>query len=149
VHDAKRYSELVGIAAESVGGVADVELRRIAFDRVLNDLLTGGTEKSLDESADSRGQRPKRRRAGAGRHTSTDKSEAVARTASGPRAYIEDLVRDGFFATQKSISAVRSELSTRGHIIPVTSLSGPLQALCQKKILRRQKIEKTYSYSTW
>lgn len=60
------------------------------------------------------------------------------------------MVDDGFFDRPKTISEVKAELENRGHHIPLTSLSGPLQKLCKKKVLRRQKPDgKTFSYSNW
>jgi hypothetical protein len=39
---AKNYSELVAEAEQAVQGVKDAELRRIAFQKVLEELLGGG-----------------------------------------------------------------------------------------------------------
>ena len=44
---AKPYSELVAQAERAVAGVKDAELRRVAFERVLNDLL-GATDEGLE-----------------------------------------------------------------------------------------------------
>jgi hypothetical protein len=41
---AKPYAELVAQAENAVAGVKDAELRRVAFERILNDLLGGGSE---------------------------------------------------------------------------------------------------------
>jgi len=73
---------------------------------------------------------------------------------TGPLAYVEELVGDGFFKKPKTIAEVKAELANRGHHIPITSLSGPLQKLCQRKVLRRQKgttedSNKTFLYSLW
>lgn len=40
----KPYDKLVVQAEQAIAGVKDPELRRVAFERVLNDLLTGGGE---------------------------------------------------------------------------------------------------------
>lgn len=136
----KPYSELVTQAENAVASVKDAELRRVAFERVLNDLLGG--------EHDSGGQRPER-----SSRPKTKESTAAPKKAKrrgGPQAYVEEMVEEGFFKKPKSISAVKAELENRGHHIPLTSLSGPLQKLCQKKVLRRQKADgKTFSYSNW
>jgi hypothetical protein len=72
----------------------------------------------------------------------------------GTSAYIEELIDENFFSKPKTISEVKAELGNRGHHIPLTSLSGPLQRLCQKKKLRRQKTDgegkkKAFAYSNW
>lgn len=135
---AKPYSELVAQAERAVAGVKDAELRRVAFERVLNDLL-GGAD-------DAPGPKPR----ATGRTTKQVPGKASRKKRSGPQGYVEEMVEDGFFKKPKTISEVKAELENRGHHIPLTSLSGPMQKLCQKKVLRRQKGDgKTFSYSNW
>lgn len=135
---AKPYSEIVAQAEQAVAAVKDAELRRVAFERILNDLLG-------DASAEPQPPRRAKARVGAKpAHTGNKKKRG------GPQAYVEEMIEDGFFKKPKSISEVKAELANRGHHIPVTSLSGPMQKLCQKKVLRRQKPDgKTFSYSHW
>jgi len=136
---AKAYSDLVAQAEGAVTGVKDAELRRVAFERVLNDLLGEAGEASESRPRTS-GRRPKHRPA----------RSAVKKKHGGPQVYVEEMINDGFFKKPKTISEVKAELENRGHHIPVTSLSGPLQKLCQKKSLRRQRPDgKTFSYSNW
>jgi hypothetical protein len=136
---AKPYAELVKQAEGAVASVKDAELRRVAFERVLNDLL--GAEDF------SGAERPRRSPSPGAKKVST---KPKAKTRNGPQAYVEEIVADGFFKKPKTISAVKAELGNRGHHIPLTSLSGPMQKLCQKKVLRRQKPDgKTFSYSNW
>jgi hypothetical protein len=139
----KPYSDLVTQAERAVGAVKDPELRRVAFERVLDDLLSL-QRKDVAVTARSRP------RAG---NTTKPAARSKARRG-GPQAYVDELVEEGFFRKPKTISAVKVELENRGHHIPLTSLSGPLQKLCQKKVLRRQRIEskgkkKTFAYSNW
>ena len=139
----KSYSELVTQAEQAVSAVKDAELRRVAFEKVLDDLLlrASGESRSPASSSSSRSAAtpaPERK-----------KSPSPKATQSGPKAYIEEMIEDGFFAKPKSIAEVKAELENRGHHIPVTSLSGPLQRLCQQKALRRQKADGTFGYSKW
>ena len=135
----REYAELVAKAEKAVASVKDPELKRIAFQKVLDDLIGVHTESPHKPLA------PKR---------------AVARAkgnrphASGPRTYIKELIDEDFFKKPKTITNVKAELENRGHHIPLTSLSGPLQRLCQAKILRRQRTKasgnrETFSYSNW
>lgn len=134
----KPYAELVAQAEQAVAAVKDAELRRVAFERILNDLLEGG------------GGVPSGKASGATRPTKRPSDKPKAKQRSGPQAYVEEMVADGFFKKPKTISEVKAELENRGHHIPLTSLSGPMQKLCQKKVLRRQKPDgKTFSYSNW
>lgn len=134
----KPYAELVAQAEKAVAAVKDAELRRVAFERVLNDLLGGGSDAHRNKAPVSM------------RTTRPAKSKSSAKKQGGPQAYVEEMVSDGFFKKPKTISEVKAELENRGHHIPLTSLSGPMQKLCQKKTLRRQKQDgKTFSYSNW
>jgi hypothetical protein len=58
---------------------------------------------------------------------------------------------DGFFAAQRTISEIRTELATRGWHYPLTTLSGRLQTLVQQRHLRREKVKegrkKVWRYS--
>ncbi len=135
----KPYADLVAQAEQAVAAVKDAELRRVAFERILNDLLAGGGEAQSGKTQ------------GAARATKRAQSKpATTKKRSGPQSYVEEMVDDGFFEKPKTISEVKAELENRGHHIPLTSLSGPMQKLCQKKVLRRQKPDgKTFSYSNW
>lgn len=136
---AKQYAELVKQAEGAVAAVKDAELRRVAFERVLNDLLDSGNDAGSE-----------RRTRVAASPTKKAASPPKTKKRSGPQAYVEEMVDDGFFKKPKTISAVKAELENRGHHIPLTSLSGPMQKLCQKRTLRRQRADgKTFSYSNW
>ena len=140
--DKPEYAQLVAQAEKAVASVSDPELKRIAFQKVLDDLLLGGSARARgSEKAPSARQRKGTRSARPG-------------STTGPRAYISELIDEGFFKKPKTIINVKAELENRGHHIPLTSLSGPLQKLCQKKSLRRQKLKtsgkkQAFAYSNW
>ncbi len=138
--------DLVKQAEQAVAPVKDPELKRIAFEKILDSLL--GTAEARPNIA------TKRR----GRVSSGGKSVEVQKTPkrrAGTQEYIEELIDEEFFAKPKTIVAVKAELGNRGHHIPLTSLSGPLQNLCKRKRLRREKTEaidggkKAFAYSNW
>jgi len=136
----KKYAELVAQAEKAVSSVNDPELKRAAFEKVLDDLLTAGAPAQAKAAA----------RAPRGR----TEARAARKRSSGPSGYIEELIDDGFFKKPKTISNVKAELGNRGHHIPLTSLSGPLQNLCKRRLLRRHKAKtsgnkQTYNYSEW
>jgi len=143
------YENLVKQAEQAVAPVKDPELKRIAFEKIL-DALLDTPEAHRDDAT--------KLKKGRGRGSSGGKSIAAHRTPekrSGTRAYIEELIDEEFFAKPKTIVAVKAELGNRGHHIPLTSLSGPLQSLCKRKRLRREKTEaadggkKAFAYSNW
>jgi len=140
----KPYAELVTQAEEATRAIKDPELRRVAFERVLDDLLSGGgTTTQSGARAPKLVERSTRR---AGR----------PRKSSGPKGYVRELIDDGFFKKPKTIAQVKAELANRGHHIALTSLSGPLQSLCQDRVLRRHRAKSsdkakkaTFNYSEW
>jgi hypothetical protein len=138
MQDQKDYSDVVARAEKSVASVKDPELRRIAFQRILDDLLGSSGAKEASARVTRRSRKPQ-----------TTSGNATSK--GGPKAYIEALIEEGLFKKPKTISEVRTALSNQGHHIPVTSLSGPLQTLCQQKRLRRQKDAEsgTFTYSDW
>jgi hypothetical protein len=143
------YEDLVKQAEQAVGPVKDPELKRIAFEKILDALLEI-PEAQRDTKTKSKKSRARRF---SGRK-STEGQKATKKRA-GTAAYIEELIDEQFFAKPKTIAAVKAELGNRGHHIPLTSLSGPLQSLCQRKRLRREKSQSTdggkkaFSYSNW
>ncbi len=136
--DYQHYSEVVDRAEKAVASVKDPELKRIAFQKVLDDLLGSSGGKAADPRV-ARGARE------------LQKASSKVASKTGPKAYIEELIEEGFFKKPKTIAEVKTALENQGHHIPVTSLSGPLQKLCQQKRLRRQKHAETgaYTYSEW
>ncbi|MBI3185575.1 MAG: hypothetical protein HYZ28_25840 [Myxococcales bacterium] len=140
-------SEVVAEAEVAVAAVKDPELRRVAFERVLSSLL----ERSIPDAAEIT-----HRRTASVQATPTSKRGGASR--AGPKARVEELVEDGFFAKPKTIAQVKAELANRGHHIPLTSLSGPLQTLTQARTLRRSRLsapgetnggKASYAYSNW
>jgi hypothetical protein len=93
------YADLVAQAERAVVAVKDPELRRAAFERVLEDLLAKRTGKaSLSKGTSAKPSTP-------------DKKSVKVRT--GPLAYVEELVADGFFKKPKTITQVKAELANR------------------------------------
>ena len=144
--NSKPYAELVTQAEEATKAIKDPELRRVAFERVLDDLLSGGGTAAA----------PTGRRAAKRSGERSSRRAVRSKKTSGPKGYIRELKDDGFFKKPKTIAEVKAELANRGHHIALTSLSGPLQSLCKDRVLRRHKGKSgdkgkkvTYNYSEW
>lgn len=142
-----KYAALVAEAEKAVAAVKDPELKQAAFIKVLDTLLAQASERSVDTKQDG---------AKSEKHispTRSAKSKQPQRRRSGPVGYIEELIGEGWFKTQRTMGAIKTELANRGHHIPLTSLSGPLQRLCQQRQLRRQKQsdggKTAFAYSKW
>lgn len=141
------YSSVVAQAEKAVKGVSDPELKRIAFQKVLEDLLGGGV--GSGSTSLPRSRTTKRKKSVPSTKTGTKAKRNKAKKG-GPKSYIRELINDGFFKKPKTITEIKAQLGNRGHHIPLTSLSTPLIRLCRDKELRRQKGDKnTFLYSNW
>src|SRR5437867_5973254 len=124
----KDYSAKVAEAEEAVKSVKDPELRRVAFEKILTHLL--GDDASAPKASDASRKQPSSR---APRDRGS--SRRAPSSKAGPKARVVELVDEGFFKQQRTIADVKTELANRGHHIPLTSLSGPLQSLTQERRL--------------
>jgi hypothetical protein len=135
------YAEMVKQAEAAVASIKDSELKGIAFGKILDALFAQPGHVTV---------------AGAAKKTGSKGAAKPARKREkrgGPVAYVEELIDDGFFKAPKTLAAVKAELGNRGHHIPLTALSGPMQRLCQQRQLRRQKStegnKQVFTYSHW
>jgi hypothetical protein len=140
----KPYADLVTQAEAATSAIKDPELRRVAFERVLDDLLSGGGSGQKVGSPALK------------QVESSTRTGAKSKKTSGPKGCVRRLLDDGFFKNPKTIAEVKAQLANLGHHIALTSLSGPLQQLCQERVLRRQKAKSggkakkpTFYYSVW
>ena len=60
---------------------------------------------------------------------------------------IDELKGEGFFKQPKNLSEIQKRLADLGHHYPLTALSGPMQAQCKRRSLRRFKKDKKYVYA--
>lgn len=117
----------VSEAERATSQIADPELRRVAFDRVLEHLLQTGLPgvKKTPEGTKPRGA----------------KEKAAGSSRPGPTAWIRELVEEDFFKEPKTINAIQEVLNERGHILEQSALTAPLAALTQdEKLLLRKKM---------
>ncbi len=59
---------------------------------------------------------------------------------------IVELKEDGFFDKPKGLGDISRGLEEKGYIYPVTTLSGVVLGLVQKKLLGRKKLERRWVY---
>jgi len=124
-------------AEQAVHGMADGDLKVKAFETILNHLLSGnaGGPAASVAGADAK---------------ASPKQKGTAPKA--PKSFGErvlSLKADGFFTEQRSIAEIRQELKKNGWHYPVTSMSGPLQSLVQKKSLRRERVDEKEGRKGW
>lgn len=56
------------------------------------------------------------------------------------------LIEEGFFDKAKGLNEIAQALEEKAHLVPITTLSGVMIALVQKKFLRRKKSEGRWVY---
>lgn len=105
------------------------ELKVKAFEVILGRLMAEGEEKAGSRET---GARP-RATAGGGSKLRRA-SEAIPATAPARVLMLRD---QGFFDKERSLGAIRGELKVHGWVYPLTSLSGTVQTLVQRRDLRR------------
>jgi membrane protein involved in colicin uptake len=99
----KSYSELVAQAESAVSAVKDAELRRVAFEKILDDLLASSSTGASD-STTSRAASHQRVRPSGGARSKGHVSEGQAKsTRAGTSAYVEELIGETFFSKPKTI----------------------------------------------
>jgi hypothetical protein len=93
---AYHYKNLVSEAEKAVASVSDPALKQIAFQKVLDDLLSTSREAENNTPA----ARSKNRK-------SSKPASKAAKAKSGPTAYIQELIDDNFFKKPKLVSHVQ------------------------------------------
>jgi hypothetical protein len=130
----KTTDEIVRLRAqaeEAVAGMPVGDLRVKAFEVILGHLLEGdsvpSTAAEQREPTKKAGKAPER----------PSKAAPVERDSLRNRILV--LREEGFFKAPKGIGETRKGLQEHGWIHDVTAMSGPLQALVQKRDLRRTR----------
>jgi hypothetical protein len=125
IMDAKKFIALRKQAEKAVADMPDGEFKLKAFEVILSHLLASGKPQPPASAPP-----PGKSKA----ETSIDDIEAES--TSGRILVLKD---EGFFKSPKSIGKIKAELQAHGWHYPVTTLSGELIKLVQKRKLRRQK----------
>jgi hypothetical protein len=75
------------------------------------------------------------------------KTKQTSKTKTTVPGLVDDLRDEGFFKQPRTLGEIQKRLADLGHHYPLTGLSGPMQAECKKRNLRRFKKEKKYVYA--
>jgi|SRR5580658_10508623 hypothetical protein len=111
-------------AERAVHDMSDGDLKTKAFEVILAHLLSGGAAPKLHNV--EKGQ-------------VAVEPEKPTKAPDSLAERVLSLKADGFFDVQRSIADIRAELKKNGWHYPVTSMSGPLQSLVQKRHIRRER----------
>jgi hypothetical protein len=131
--------ELVELRREAERAVHDMpegELKTKAFETILRHLLSGTVGKGVERAGGRNKAQPKQKVAGS----------KVPKTIRERVLFLKD---EGFFGSQKSIAEIRQELKKNGWHHATTALSGPLQSLVQRRLLRRERVADDEQRAGW
>lgn len=119
-----KLKEIRKKAQEATDDMPEGELKTKAFEVILQHLLASESPHKSNEIAPA--------------PTPAHSKGKQAKKQPGSTKSRTLLLKDeGFFAIPRSIVEIKSELQAHGWILPMTSLSGPLQELVQSRELRR------------
>lgn len=114
-----------------------------AFEIILQRLLDGHIQPRT----------PKRRRRGKqvkARATEASVSTAVPKSRkASPRAYLDELLNEGFFDSRRRLPEIAEKLRTGGHIYKQESLSPYLLKMTRDKVLRREQEAQEGGRAMW
>jgi hypothetical protein len=129
-------------AERAVEDMPDGPMKLKAFEVILNRMLSPAIENSPVASL----RRP-RKLAFAAKAKAVPDVPADSPPKSSPERILA-LRDDNFFAEPKGLAEIRDALALRGWVYPLTSLSGRMQGLVQRRQLRRVQDgkKKTYRY---
>jgi hypothetical protein len=117
-------------AEEAVADMNEGPLKTKAFEVILDRLLGESETERKFSVVSPPGSSPKG-------------PEVAPRSPNSTTDRLVLLKDEGFFEEQRSIGEVRDKLASRGWHYPMTSLSGPLQKLVQRGVLRRMKVKES------
>jgi hypothetical protein len=124
--DAKKLIELRKQAEKAVEDMQDGEFKLKAFEVILNHLLSPGKTMPTSDRTEVARKPPR----------GYESVEVDSESTSGRILVLKD---EGFMKSPKTIGEIRGELQAHGWHYPVTTLSGELLKLVQKRRLRRQR----------
>ena len=133
----KNLIELRKKAEQAVDDMPEGDLKLKAFETILAHLLSG------DAVGDVQHVNPSKKK------TAAAAKEDSPQVLKSFEDRVLSLKTDEFFSEQRSIADIRMELKKNGWHYPVTSMSGPLQRLVQKKALRRERANDAEGRKGW
>jgi len=134
----------IELAQEAVSKVTDESLKTVAFQVVLQRLLT-----SEEPATGDSGEVPETSK------TTQPKKKEKRGQPRGPKGRIEELIEEGFFSQKRTIGDVKGALAAHGWFHRVEDLNPTLLRLIQEKRLRRIKEPESeggklvWRYSNW
>ncbi|MCX7593619.1 MAG: hypothetical protein N2235_07640 [Fischerella sp.] len=130
----KDFSKIFEYAEKQVACIKNDKFKEIAFSKLLSHLL------NVDDSGDSADDKVSANKKPKARAAKRSAPKGTKAKTDGPKAWIEELIDEGFFKEPQSSASIRQELEARSHHLSATDITRPLETLCHEKKLRRKKI---------
>jgi hypothetical protein len=139
-------NQFFGSLAETQNQIIDVESRQIDPQRLISDTTSNGNSATKKRNRKSK----KSSNGGHSIEKSTDssvESNKGSRSSKAPvRPLIVRLVQEGFFSELRQVSAIREELSKKGHNYESRGISSALLSLTRDEYLARENSEGHWEY---
>ncbi len=143
-HQVESFQKAIAFALEAVSGVADESLKVVAFQVILQRLLTFDDAKLIEEKTLREKPHP---------YQATAKEKD--KRPKGPKGRVEELIKEGFFSQKRTLADIRKELERHTWYHRVEDLGPTLVRIVQEKKLRRIKEPEkeggklAWRYSNW
>jgi hypothetical protein len=118
------------MAESACASLKGEEIRRLAFSQFLSYFLGSSIIPRAKSTTNIR----------EGFQKPVTPKKPKSQSSTGPKAWITELLAEGFFETPQNMQAILTELSERSHHLKATDLTRPLESLCHDRQLRRKKI---------
>jgi hypothetical protein len=144
-------SEIFTQAAE-IAKLVPESMQEAAFNRALDELLPGQSSRQ-QKTRRKTSRRKTTSKATSGGEGESQKTSAKPRRSSsgrpGPKAALEQLIDEGFFATPKTLNGIQTDLQKRRGYKYEASDLGPtlLRLLRESRLSREKNAEGQYEYS--
>lgn len=134
----------IELARQAVSKMPDDALKSVAFQTILQQLLTQGETRAVEKEKAKEVVVPSHQRVG-----------KKGKRPKGPKGRVETLIEEGFFRQKKTLKEIKGELTAHGWHHRLEELSTLLVRLVQEKKLRRLKEPEVkggklvWRYSNW
>jgi len=124
----EKLQEIISEAEAITSEITDPEIRRVAFDRVLQYLLQNNYSTDLPKKTTDNKIKVK------------VKAKKDSTAKAGTKTWLEELIEEDFFKNPTSSKNILEALDERGHILKSTDITFALALLVKEKKLRRRKM---------
>lgn len=127
-----RLQEAVKVADAASSSLPNVHKQLIAFEVILTHLVESEQTPAPSAARGSHAEAVVPSAMPAGKPRGHDGRRP------GPTAWLRELVEEGYFGQERTLSDVVAKFAERGHVLKSKDLTGQIEQLLTQKVLRRQ-----------